>query len=234
MGKPIILFLAFSFFACKNTEPIQHVSTIRLMKKEINIDSSAVLLDDKATAENLQKYWIVKTGEWKFNDGWYEGKNPDNSPGMIISKENYLGDVMIEFEARNALPSKHDIDVMVSGSWNDSINKRDTAYVAGLQGWWEGKIGIERSPEYILNAGTPLYMYEAGHIYHIIMGNINGHVFIWADGKLLIELMDPNPIDSKRFGKVGFEAYASWIQIRNIKVRQISWNPLDMKYDPEF
>ena len=232
------LFLAvlttIFLIGCSSPEKPVNVSTIRLMKKEIDIPNSKILLDDSATADNFSKYWEIKTGEWKFVDGWYEGKNADNSPGMIVSKENYFGDVMIEFEACNVLPSKHDIDVMVSGSWNDSIGKRDTAYVAGLEGWWEGKVGIERSPEYILNAGTPLFKYEPGHIYHIIMGNINGHVFIWADGKLLNELMDPKPIDSNRFGKVGFEAYASWIRVRNIKVRQINWKPVDMKYNPEF
>jgi hypothetical protein len=234
MKNFIILASAAILFGCKNQEPCKNPSTILLMKKSVSIDSSAVLLDDKATAENLAKYWDIKSGEWKYNDGWYEGINPDNSPGMIVSKENYFDDVMIEFEARNVLPSKHDIDVMVSGSWNDSLKRRDTAYVAGLQGWWVGKIGIERSPEYILNAGTPLYIYEPGHTYHIIMGNISGHVFIWADGKLLIELMDPNPIDGNRFGKVGFEAYASRIQVRNIKVRRINWKPVNMKYEPEF
>ncbi len=228
----LLLFL-ISFFSC---HPVESGSPkIRLMKKEIDVVHSEILFSDSLiNQESLAKFWDIKSGEWMAKDGWYEGKNPLNAPGMIVSKEDYFGDIMIEFEACNVLPSRHDIDVMVNGSWNDSLKRRDTAYVAGLQGWWEGKVGIERSPEYILNAGTSLLKYEPGHVYHIIMGNIKGHIFIWADGKLLIELTDPNPIDSNRFGKVGFEAYASWIRVRNIKVRRINWIPIDMKYEKEF
>ncbi len=46
--------------------------------------------------------------------------------------------------------------------------------------------------------------------------------------------MDPAPIDHSIYTKVGFEAYCSNIRIREIIIRQIYWEPVDMKYDPEF
>ena len=65
---------------------------------------------------------------------------------MIILKKDFPGNVMVEFEARTVKPSTHDINVMWNGEWNDSLNLRGKAYIAGIEGWWEGKVGLEKSP----------------------------------------------------------------------------------------
>jgi len=82
--------------------------------------------------------------------------------------------------------------------------------------------------------GTPLLDFEPGKLYKIQAGSIDGHCFILANGKLLLEAMDPDPIDNQKYTKVGLEAYCSKIKIRNIKIRQIHWEAVEMKYDPEF
>lgn len=204
-----------------------------IMKKEIDFDASEVLYNAPETPENFEKYWQVKSANWFCKDGWFEGINPENCAGMIVSKEDYFGDVMVSFTAKTVLPSDHDIDVMWNGSWDEEKDQRDVAYVAGLEGWWEGKVGFERSPEYVLNAGTPLFDFEPGKEYHMIAGSIQGHVFIFVDGKLILEITDPDPIDSSKYGKVGFEAYCSHIQVKNIEVRRIAWNPRELSY-PSF
>jgi hypothetical protein len=76
--------------------------------------------------------------------------------------------------------------------------------------------------------------FQPGKLYHIVAGSIDGHCFIFANGELLLEAMDPDPIDHQRFTKVGLEAYCSHIKVRNFKIRQIHWKPVDMKYEPEF
>ena len=118
--------------------------------------------------------------------------------------------------------------------WLDDIDQRGMAYVTGLQGWWTGKVGIEKSPEYTFMVGTPLLDFTPGELYHIIAGSIDGHCFIFANGQLLLEAMDPDPIDNQKFTKVGLEAYCSLIRVRNFKIRQIVWKPVEMKYEPEF
>ena len=79
-----------------------------------------------------------------------------------------------------------------------------------------------------------MFDFHPGQSYKILAGSIDGHMFIAVDGKLLLEVTDPEPIDHSKYTKVGFEAYASCIQIRNVVIRQIKWEPLDMKYNPEF
>jgi len=85
-----------------------------------------------------------------------------------------------------------------------------------------------------LNALTPLFRFEPGRIYHIQGGSIDGHCFVFVDGRLAIELTDPDPIDSSRYVKIGFEAYCSHIQIRNVKIWRLAWEAVEASYIPEF
>lgn len=210
------------------------MNTISLMKKLINLDECPVLFDTPFDSATWWQHWKVRDGDWSVDGEWVTGNHPHNTPGMITSTANYTGNVILEFEARTVLPSTHDINCMWNGSWNEATNTRDVAYVAGLQGWWEGKVGFERSPEYTFTAGTPLFAFEPARIYHMRAGSIDGHVFVVVDGQLLLEITDPNPIDHSRYGMVGFEAYCSCIQIRKPVVRQIVWHSRPQSYEPEF
>lgn len=242
MVKNIFCLFLFTVIACHpihKKEKILGENTIQsniitLMKKEIDINSCKVLFDEEITKEKLTTDWIQKHSDWSIENGWLVGKNKGNWPGMAILKADFPGNVMIEFEAKTILPCTHDINFMWNGSWNDSTNQRDLAYIAGLQGWWTGKVGIEKSPKYEFMCGTPLLDFEPGKTYKIIGGSIEGHCFIIADGKLLLEVMDPNPIDHQKYTKVGFEAYSSQIAIRNVKIRQINWVEKIRKYESEF
>ena len=230
-------FVYVELHHAKGSEPVikpDKMNSITLMKKRILLDSSKVLYNKPLNANDFSSSWDVYQSKWEVKDGWLEGVNPGNWPGMAILKQDFPGNVLVEFEAQTILPSSHDINVMWNGEWLSETNQRGIAYVAGLQGWWTGKVGIEKSNEYKFMLGTPLYNFEPGKIYKIQAGSIDGHCFILADGKLLLEGMDPNPIDNRKYTKVGFEAYCSKIRIRNIKIRQIYWEAVDMKYEVDF
>lgn len=210
------------------------MDTLLLMRKRILIDSCKVLYDHPMTPGHFTSAWTIHHSRWTVEDGWITGENNGNWPGMAILKQDFPGNVLVEFEAQTILPSSHDINVMWNGEWLEDKDQRGIAYVAGLEGWWTGKVGIEKSNDYKFMVGTPLFGFEPGKIYRIQAGSINGHCFILADGKLLIEAMDPDPIDNRKYTKVGFEAYCSRIRIRNITIRQIYWEPVEMKYEEEF
>jgi hypothetical protein len=207
---------------------------MRIIKKEIDFVNSAILFDEPISKGTFSSHWRVYSGEWWVEDGWLTGRNHGNFPGMVFVQGDFPGDVIVDFEARTVLPCTHDINFMWNGSWDETRNERGVAYVAGLQGWWDGKVGIEKSPDYKLNAGTPLFNFQPGRTYYIQGGSIQGHCFIFVDGCLLLEVTDPDPIDSKRYTKVGFEAYCSHIQIRKVQIRRIAWHPIEPTYVPEF
>lgn len=207
---------------------------LKIMRKLIDVESSSLLAKFDFHNDDLNDRWHIYSGEWWIEDGWLTGRNPENAPGMIVSKIDFPGNVLLDFEARTVLPSTHDIDVMWNGSWDVVTNERGTSYVAGVAGWWDGKVGIEKSPDYMMTACTPCFGFTPGQIYRIQCGSIDGHCFVFIDGKLVIELTDPDPIDSRIHTKIGFEAYSSFIQIRNLQIRSICWKPVDQHYDPEF
>lgn len=193
-----------------------------------------VLYHQDFTPETLERDFEIKAGEWYVEAGWLIGKNPENFAAMVVSKQEFFGNVMLDFRAATIPPCTHDINAMWNGGWNEETNTRDVAYVAGLQGWWHGKVGFERSPEYVFNVATSLFQFEAGKVYHIQMGSIDGHVFVIVDGVLVLEITDPNPIDNQKYGKVGFEAYCSHLKFTDFSVKRPCYYPVEEKYYPEF
>ena len=217
-----------------NGENSSKQDTLLLMKKKILVSKSKILFDRQVTAESFDDEWTVHHSEWGVDGEWLTGSNRGNWPGMAILKQDFPGNVLVEFEAQTLLPSSHDINVMWNGEWLKEEDHRGLAYVAGLQGWWTGKVGIEKSDKYEFMVGTPLLNFVPGKLYRIQAGSIDGHCFIFADNQLLLEAMDPDPIDNHKYTKVGFEAYCSRIRIKNIVIRQIHWEEAGMKYEPEF
>ena len=207
---------------------------MELMKKHVDLDSLETLYEMTFEEAALRREFDVRGGSWTLEDGTLVGRNRENCPGMIISQQDFFGPVMLDFEARTIPPCTHDINWMWSGSWDYETNTRALAYVVGLEGWWDGKVGFEKSPEYKLNCGTQLLKFEAGRYYHVQCGSICGHIFCVIDGALALEVMDPDPIDQSRYGKVGFEAYCSQIQIRKFSVKRLSYTQKETKYVPEF
>lgn len=240
--KCIIFVVAGLMFGCQsgtnhknNNMNNQSNNKILLMKKQILLDSSEVLYERSGfTEEEFNDQWTVHHSEWKVEDGWLVGENRGNWPGMAILKQGFPGNVLVEFEAQTVFPSSHDINVMWNGEWLSDTDQRGIAYVAGLQGWWTGKVGIEKSPDYKFMVGTPLFDFVPGKLYKIQAGSIDGHCFIFANGQLLLEAIDPDPIDNLKYTKVGLEAYSSKIKIKNIAIRQINWEAVEIKYEPEF
>jgi len=205
-----------------------------LIGKRIIPENMEILYSKPFTETSIADDFDIRGGEWYADDGWLTGRNPQNNGGMIISRAKYFGDVCLEFRARTVLPSTHDIDVMWNASWDFNTNTRGVAYVAGINGWWDGKVGVEKSPDYEFNAATGLFLFEPGRIYNIQCGSVKGHIFVIIDGVLALEVTDPSPIDTSKHGLVGFEAYASHIQFTDFKVKRATFTPIQKEYPPEF
>ena len=195
-----------------------------LLEKEIDLQNSKILFEDDFSDINLSKNWDIGRGDWKVNEGWLEGSYPENGGGLIYSKQSFDCWVMMDFEARTVPPSCNDLNFSWnSEGWDAKANDAGVGYIAGIGGWYENKTGIERYPECDIRSMTQAFQLEAGKTYHVQAGSINGHCFIFANSKLIIEVDDPNPIDTSKYGKVGLGVYASRIQFRNLKVYEINW-----------
>ncbi len=205
-----------------------------ITQKRIDVSASKVIYHEPFNPAVFQRDWIVRSGQWEVRDGAMWGVNPLAQAGCVACRRALGGNVMLDFHARTVAPSTHDIDVMWNFSWDEQADQRGTAYVAGLAGWWDKKIGFERSPEYKLLCVAPCPWFVPGKLYHVQVGSIDGHCFIFVDGELRLEMIDPQPIDSSKHVNVGFEAYQSQVCITDLQVRQIAWEPHPQSYLQEF
>ena len=203
---------------------------ILLLGKKIFWDRSEVLLDYQPD-ENWQQIWDPKLGHWECKDGYLIGSEPGNFGGILLSKERFLDNVMMRFKVSTVLPATRDLNAVFCTTWDDSVNYLKKSYVVGLNGWYENKSGIERFPEEEMRSLTSLYRYTPGTEVEILTGAIDGHCFLFADGVLVQELIDSDPI---RGGHIGFSPYSTILKIRDIQVRKICWEKRIQSYDPEF
>ena len=204
---------------------------ILLIGKRILVDKSKVVLSS-VPEENWQDQWEVKGGTWYYEDGCLIGSEPENKGGILLSKQRFDKDVMLSFTVSSVLPATRDLNAIYCTTWDDEINYLKKSYISGLNGWYEGKSGIERFPEDELRALTPLYHYEPGKEVRITTGAVQGHNFLLVDGVLIQELIDN--MDPIVGGHVGFSPYSTILRIRDIEVREIYWEERIQSYDPEF
>lgn len=203
---------------------------ILLLGKTIYWDKSEILMDYQPD-ENWQQVWDAKLGHWTCQDGYLIGSEPGNFGGILLSKERFPDNVMMRFKMATVLPATRDLNAVFCTTWDDSVNYLKKSYVVGLNGWYENKSGIERFPEEELRCLTSLYQYTPGTEVEILTGAIDGHCFLFADGVLVQELIDSDPI---RGGHVGFSPYSTALKIRDIQVRKICWEKRTQIYEPEF
>ncbi len=205
---------------------------VMLAGTNIYLDESEILYEkSEFTTEDLLDAFDIKSGEWYVEDGWVVGKNPEMNPGMIVSKDDYYGNVLLELKAKMVAPSTHDINVMINGEFNE---KRGMAYVTGLEAFWHGCIGFEKSPEYKLVVGTGMLDFDPEEEYLLQFGNAGGVLFTLVNGRLGLMVQDPDPIDTSKYGKIGFEAFSSWWKFKDVKVKKLKYERLGERYNPEF
>ena len=203
---------------------------LRLLFKQVLLDECPLLLKSDPD-ESWEHDWQVMAGEWKQENGWLIGAERGNKGGILFSRQSFDCDIVFSFTAKTVLPATRDVNAVFCAQWDREIDYLGNADVIGLNGWYEHKSGIERSPEVGLRALTGAYTYTPGKEVRITTGIIDGQSFLYADGVLVTELIDPNAISG---GHVGFSPYCTMLAIKDIEVRRAVWKPLIQSYDPEF
>ncbi len=206
------------------------MNEISLLGKKIYMDKSPLLLK-YSPDEDWQKYWQVMAGDWRMENGWLIGTENGNKGGILFSRESFDKNVMLSFTAATVLPATRDVNAVYCAHWDEKTDYLADSYVCGLNGWYDGKSGIERNLTSNLYSTTSLYQYIPGTEVRMTAGAIDGHNFMVVDGKLVTELIDPSPIKG---GHVGFSPYCTILKIKDIEIREIYWEKQKQHYDPEF
>ena len=207
------------------------MNEIKLFQKKIIIDKSPVIMKyDKD--DNWLDLFDACCGEWSFDGEWIVGKERGNRSADLFTKEYFEDNVMMTCTIKTGLPATRDVNAVFCARWDEEKNDEGPGYLAGLNGWWEHKAGIEKygSNDFMVSL-SPTYQYEPGKEIKMTVGAVNGHCFMVVDGELISELLDPNPLIG---GHVGFAAYCTVLMIKDVEVRKIYWEKFEQSYEPEF
>ena len=203
---------------------------LRIKQKDIFPEKSELLYELIPKMSVLKNDFEIAGGEWSVeNDKIVSFTDRDNG-GLIYSKKHYCGDILLDFYGRTVPPYNNDLNfTFCSNGWDYENDCPKEGYIGGLQGWWLGKTGIEKTPYSCgLEAFTSMHCFESGKEYHIQAGKVGKTLFIFIDGVMAVELADPCVIEN--FGRVGLGSYASKIEFRNFKVLKPYVEKFDTSY----
>ena len=201
-----------------------------LFGKVIDLENSKLHYQSDFSIDDLSDCEIA-SGEWRVNDGWLEGKMEKSAGGLIYTNQSFNFDIVMDFEGRTVPPSCNDLNFSWNTEgWNYEGDDAGIGYIAGIGGWYDNKTGIEHYPECKVHSLTQAFQLESGRLYHIQAGSIGNHCFMFVDGKPVIEMFDPAPIDPQKYGRVGLGVYSSHVQFRNLKVYQANWQSREQSY----
>jgi hypothetical protein len=206
-----------------------------IMGKKVILEKSKLVYDRPFTQSSFADEWDIATGDWSVEDDWLTGKIREDGAGIIYCRQTFSNDIMLDFVGRTVAPSSHDLNfTWYSAGWDYEKNDSAAAYIAGLNGWWTGKTGIEKYPECNVQATTSLLDFIPGKIYHIQAGTVGEYSFIFIDGKLALEMKDAEPGNLIKTGKIGFGCYCSNVQFKDLKVYEVYSEDLSLGYSPDF
>ncbi len=207
-----------------------------LLGKKIIFDESEVLYDfstSKLTKQNqqLEDYFKIKAGKWYLDGEYLIGEEPKNQGGIIYTNIPFEGNILVTVNLKTMLPSTRDVNAVWHSKWDETTDYLGDSYVCGLNGWYEGKAGLERCGENGFYASTSLYNYKPGELVKMQFGSINNHIFLFVDDKLIMEMHDPTPLTN---GYVGISPYCTVLKVKSLEVRKIKYIERTQKYEPEF
>jgi hypothetical protein len=204
---------------------------LQVMSKRVFLEENRILYGAPFTAESFSADFEPASGDWHVENGWITGYISKNAGGLLYSRASFPGDIVLSFDAKTVPPCDNDINfTWKTEGWDKNSDDVGKGYIGGLGGWWVNKAGIEKYPGCVPYAATALSPVRAGETYHIEAGSVGDACFIFVDGKLAVEMLDPDYKTLDACGKFGFGTYASRVSFTNLKVYSPRSEPLHMAY----
>lgn len=190
-----------------------------ILGRSIDVERSRVLYDRPFTAASLAEDFETGPGEWRVEDGWLSGRRLAEAGGFVFSRARYPGDLLLRFTAALVPPCDHDLNFCFrSEGWDDAAGDAGRAYIGGLSAWYAGKSGIERYPATEVQAMTSLLRIEPGRPVRVETGILGDRLFLYVDGRLVLDLRDPAPLADPACARIGLGVYFSEARFRDLSV----------------
>lgn len=207
---------------------------IRLLNKIVYPEKSTLLREFALSSQADLDCFECASGTWRIENGSLVGRFRENGGGICYTKESFPGDIFVEFQGTMLAPCCNDLNFVIkSEGWNYEKNDAGRGFIGGLNGWYDQKAGFEKYPLCKTQALAP-FAANADQEYEIQAGYCRDTVFLAVDGKLVVEMHDPNPEEFAGFGRIGLGTYCSQIRFRNLRILRPTWVEIEQSYTPAF
>lgn len=199
-----------------------------------NIFPGEQLFADDFPTGPIEDRWEITGGEWTAKDGILTVFFRGNGGGLIYSRQQFPGDIMLDYYGQMVSPCDNDLNFTFrANGWDYVHNDASIGYIGGLNGWWNKHAGIEKYPGCHLQALSGFHA-ESDREYHIQTGIIGSTCFLAVDGELVIALSDPDPISNPACNRVGLGTYCSMIRVRDFRVYRAVREKVNRIYTAKF
>lgn len=83
----------------------------------------------------MQEEFEISAGKRAIEDGYLIGFMEEDGGGLIYSKKEFSGDVLLDFYAKTVKPYDNDLNfTFCAAGWDYEHNKPLAGYICGLQG----------------------------------------------------------------------------------------------------
>ncbi len=176
-------------------------------------------LSEDFNHNNLNALWRNTGGDYQIVDGQLRVRGARNHPLWL--KRVLPRDVRIEFDVRSESP-EGDIKVEVFGdgvSKATSVSYKATSYVVIFGGWNNSKNVLARMDEHGSDRVVgPARKVDRGHTYRMKIERRGDTISAWADGTLLVEMVDPNPLWGSGHDHFGINNWQSELWFDNLVI----------------
>ena len=206
----------------------------RLLGREVFPEKSELLFDLALDRPEDLEQFECASGEWTIENGALTGRCRENGGGLCYTKQSWPGDILISFYGLMLPPCRNDLNFSIkTEGWDYARNDAARGFIGGLNGWYDDKAGIEKYPQCKTQALLPFHA-ESGREYFIEAGYAVDTVFLCVDGRLVLELHDPNPEEFAALGRVGLGTYCSQVRFRKLSVYRLASKAVAQSYTPNF
>ena len=190
-----------------------------LAGSRLPVEQAETVSRARITGTGLPSPWRVESGEWRIHDGALCGSVEGERPAVLWCDTQVAGDHGVIFRATAIPPRHNDLNCFWEGSGTITGDDPDRTRctIGGVGGWWDGLTGIERFPEGGLRSTGRTVPIQSGRSYEICGGRRGDTDFLFVDGRLALQLDDPQPRRRPR-SRVALATWNSHVHFTDVRV----------------
>jgi ADP-ribose pyrophosphatase YjhB (NUDIX family) len=183
------------------------------------VEQAEIMARAAIVGDRLPTSWRAESGQWRIHDGALCGSVEGEAPAVLWCDIPITGDHGVLFRAMAIPPRHNDLNCFWEGS--GTISGEDAGQVqctiGGVGGWWDGLSGIERFPEGGLRSTGRTLPIQSGRGYEICGGRRGNSDFLFVDGKLALQLDEPEP-HRRPTSRVALATWNSHVHFTDVRV----------------